>query len=109
MISNAEYLEMLASTVGPATLGIVASIIRTVRYGWRGFRHFIAGLLMSVFTGVVTGLLLEVAELPATAVTAIVAMTAYSGGSLLDAILWRADKEIRTARLPGIQSRDDAQ
>ncbi len=104
MISTTEYMEILISSVGPALLGVVASVIRQTRYGWKGFRHFMAGLLMSVFTSVITGLLLEMWELPATVITGICGMCAYSGGSLLDALLWRADKEIRTAKLPGIRS-----
>lgn len=108
MISQAEYLEILTISVGPAVLGIVASTVRTIRYGWKGFRHFLAGLFTSVFVAVITGLMLEMAELPATAVTAIVGINAYCGVTLLDAVLWRADKEIRTCKIPGIQSVDEA-
>lgn len=107
MISTGEYMEILASSVAPAILGVVASVIRQTRYGWKGFRHFVAAMLTSIFTGVVTGLLLEMAELPATVVTGIVSIAAYSGGSLLDAILWRADKEIRTCKIPGIKSQEE--
>lgn len=109
MISYAEYMEILATAIGPAILGIVASVVRQARYGWKGFRHFMAGLTMSVFTAVITGLLLEMYDMPATAVTAIVGMSAYSGGTLLDALLWRADKEIRTAKIPGVQSISEEQ
>ena len=106
MISASEYVEILATATGPAVLGIVASIIRQTRYGWKGFRHFVAAMLMSVFTAVITGLLLEMWELPATVVTGICGMCAYSGGSLLDAVLWRAEKEIKTGRIHGIHSSD---
>lgn len=104
MISHAEYMELLAASAGPAVLGVMASIVRHARYGWKGVRHFVAGILTSVFTSVITGLLLDMYDLPASVVMAIVGMSAYSGGTLLDAILWRADKEIRTAKLPGVHS-----
>lgn len=107
MISQADYMELMAGAAGLAILGVVASVVRLARYGWKGFRHFIAGTIISVFVAVTTGFLLEFWDLPPTVQTGLVGWAAYMGGTLLDAALCRVDKEIRSARIPLAQEKGE--
>lgn len=108
MISHAEYMELLAGSIGFAILGMVAAIVRFFRYGCKGLKHLAGGMVTSVFASVTVGFLLDLTDWPPTVVTALCGLSGYFGATLLDAALWRADKEIRTAKIPGIQSRPDA-
>lgn len=104
MISHAEYMELLAGSIGFAILGIVAGTVRFFRYGYKGLKHLAGGMVRCVFTAVTVGFLLDMTDWPPTVVTALVGLSGYFGGTLLDAALWRVNKEIRTARIPGVRS-----
>lgn len=103
MMSHLQQLvELAATTLIPAALGIAASAARVSRYGWKGMRHFIGSTTISVFTGVLAGWLMDLVDVPATVTAAVISICAYSGGSILDAVIWRAHREIRTAPIPAV-------
>lgn len=100
MITQSDYIEILGLCVGPAVIGLAVTALRHAQQGnWNGV---VAGAATSVFVAITTTFLLDLWNFPATVVTAISGLAAYAGGKLLDSIVWRANKEIRTCRLPGI-------
>lgn len=106
MISNQQYLEMLAGSLGLVILGVASTVVRVARYGWKGFRHFIGSALTSVFVAVTTGFILDYWTLPPTVVLGIVGLCSYMSGTLLDGVMWRVDREVRRAKLPGVEHED---
>lgn len=96
-----EGLSTLFAGAGvPLLLSLMASAVRFSRYGWRDWRHFFASLLMSIFVGQIVFWGLQYAGLDAQVEAAIVSISAYMGGSLLDALVYRVRHEIVEGTLP---------
>lgn len=87
--------ELLAGAGVPLMLSIFASIARFTRYGWLSLRHFLCSLITSIFVGQIVFWGLSYWPLDAAVDAAIVSISAYMGGSLLDLMVYRVKKEIR--------------
>ena len=75
---------------------ILAFMVKIVRKGVHTFGGDLSNLLCSVFMGYVTALALYDIEGIGVGMTgAIVAGMAYGGSTVLDAIMWRVNKEIK--------------
>lgn len=104
MISHADYIEILGQCAGPAVIGISVAALRHARKGTT--QGIFTGCLTSALVSILTGCLLDLCELPATAAFGIIGLAGYCGGSLLDAAAWRLEKEVKTARLPILNSKE---
>lgn len=82
--------DIVAGIVVPLILSAVATCVRLSRYGWKSAQHLIASLFTSTFTGVVVFWGLDYFDLSPTVDAAITSVSAYMGGSLLDAFAFRA-------------------
>lgn len=87
----------------PLVIGFVSSFVRITRFGWRSWRQFAVSAIVSCFVGVMVYWGLDYVNLPPTVDAAIIAISSYMGGNLLDAIQARAIKDIRTGKRPGPQ------
>ena len=92
--------ELIAGAAVPLILSISASVVRIVRYGWHSWRHMVASVTTSIFVGQVVFWGLKYFDLDASVAAAIVSVSAYMGGSLLDAVFCRVQQEIKTRQLP---------
>ena len=92
--------ELIVGIVVPLLLGIISTIVRLLRYGWRGLRHFAASLITSVFVGVTVFWGLDYANLPPTVDASIISVCAYMSGSLLDTFVFKVRKTIRDIHIP---------
>lgn len=87
--------ELFAGAGIPLLLSLAASFVRFSRYGWQSWRHFIASLFTSIFVGQVVFWGLDFFSLEPSVDAAIVSLSAYMGGSLIDAVVFRIGREIR--------------
>ena len=88
--------ELFAGAGVPLLLSLCASCVRFSKYGWQSWRHFLASLLTSIFVGQTVFWGLTYFNLDAPVAAAIVSISAYMGGSLLDAVVYRVGYEIRS-------------
>ena len=99
MTDNGGFFEGLSEIIAgagvPLLLSLGASAVRFVKSGWRGCRHFAASLLTSIFVGQVVFWGLDYFHWSPQVQAAIVSLSAYMGGSLLDALVFRVKHEIR--------------
>ena len=95
--------ELLNGLGVPLVIGFVSSFVRITRFGWRSWRQFAVSAIVSCFVGVMVYWGLDYVNLPPTVDAAIIAISSYMGGNLLDAIQARAIKDIRTGKRPGPQ------
>lgn len=96
----------------PLLLGAVAAVIRAFKFGWKDWRHLVASSLVSVFVAVLTYWALDYLNLEPTVDAAIIGVSAYFGGAILDALMFRVTTEIRTGtifRRHGEQHHDPTQ
>lgn len=87
--------ELFAGAGIPLLLSLAASFVRFSRYGWQSWRHFFASLFTSIFVGQVVFWGLDFFKLEPSVDAAIVSLSAYMGGSLIDAVVFRVRREIR--------------
>lgn len=96
--------EEIAVGVGtPILLSSIATVVRIMRYGWKGVKHFIASVSTSIFVGVLVSWSLDYFELKGTVCAAIISLCAYMSGTLLDSLVFRAKKVVQEGSiiLPG--------
>jgi len=87
--------ELFAGAGVPLLLSLAASLVRFLKFGWQSWRHFFASLTTSIFVGQVVFWGLDYFKLEPSVEAAIVSLSAYMGGSLLDAVVFRVGREIR--------------
>ena len=83
----------------PIGLGVIASSVRIMRFGWQSWRQLIASAFVSCFVAVLTYWGLDFVNFPPTVDAAIVGFSAYMGGSLLDAFVGRVSREVKKGDL----------
>ena len=87
--------ELFAGAGVPLLLSLAASLVRFLKFGWQSWRHFFASLTTSIFVGQVVFWGLDYFGLQPSVEAAIISLSAYMGGSLLDAVVFRVGREIR--------------
>ena len=83
----------------PMIIGSCAAVVRAWRFGWKDWRHLVASSLVSVFVAVLTFWALDYLDLEPTIDAAIIGLSSYLGGSILDALTYRVTTEIRTGTI----------
>lgn len=81
-----EFRELLEALTAPAILAVFGGIARACRYGVKSWRQFCGSIVVSAFTGVLVHLMIQESGFSTSTQAAIVAVSGYSGGSILDVI-----------------------
>lgn len=94
--------ELVAGAGIPLFLSFVASGVRMLKTGWRGWRRGCSNLVTSIFCGQVVWWGLDYSEdLPTTVKAAATLFAAFSATWLLDTLAYRLRKDIREGgRIP---------
>lgn len=87
--------ELFAGAGVPLLLSLAASLVRFLKFGWQSWHHFFSSLFTSIFVGQVVYWGLSYFDLEPSVDAAIISLSAYMGGSLLDAVVFRVRSEIR--------------
>ena len=96
-----DLLDLLRGLLLPVVIGITACFVRLARFGVRSWRQLAASLSTACFVAVLVHWGLDLLDLPATVDAAIVGLTSYMGGSLLDAAQEKAVKAVDCLPTPG--------
>ncbi|MDL2307273.1 phage holin family protein [Desulfovibrio sp. OttesenSCG-928-C06] len=78
----------------PLLLALFGGAARAVRFGVRSWRQFAAALMVSGFAGVIVHLLIQDASMSESVKAALVGLSGYSGGMILDALATRLQKGV---------------
>lgn len=84
----------------PLVLGIAATMTRISKSGWHSWTQFASSCTVSCFTAVLAYWGLDYLDLAPTVDAAIVGVSAYMGGSLLDTIVFRVRTTVGNASIP---------
>lgn len=79
----------------PLVLGALGATVQCLRGRWLGWKNFIASQLTAAFI-VIVGMSILPQYVPYDVAAGISGFCAYSGGTLIDAIMERLKKEIET-------------
>ena len=90
------FLEAVAM---PLLLAVFGGLARSARFGVTSWKQFLSAIVLSAFTGVLVSLLMQDLALSPSVKSAIIAISGYSGGVILDALVARVVKGV--AELPG--------
>lgn len=80
---------------GPIALAMLGATIQCLKGEWHGWKNFIISNAMAAFGAVVVMSILP-HYVPLDVSAGVAGIVGYSGGSLIDAVLVRARKEIET-------------
>lgn len=84
----------------PILLGIVSSFVRVSRFGIRSWGQFFSSVTASCFVAVLVYWGLDYANFSPTVDAAVIGMSSYMGGSLLDAVQTRLIHEVKHGKKP---------
>ena len=90
---------LLQGIAVPLVLGIAATMTRLCRFGWRSWTQFFSSCFVACFVSVLAFWGLDYFDLAPTVDAAIIGMSAYMGGSLLDIFVFRIKKTVNTATI----------
>ena len=83
----------------PMLLAIFGGLARMAHFGVTSWKQFLSAIILSAFTGVLVALLMQELAWPESVKSAIIAISGYSGGIILDAMVDRVVRGV--AQLPG--------
>ena len=83
----------------PMLLAVFGGLARVARFGTPSWKQFLSAIVLSAFTGVLVALLMQDLNWSDSVKSAIIAISGYSGGIILDAMVDRVVKGV--AQLPG--------
>ena len=91
-----SFLEAMTM---PMLLAVFGGLARSARFGITSWKQFLSAVVLSAFTGVLVCLLMEDLAWSPAIKSAIIAISGYSGGIILDALVDRVVRGV--AELPG--------
>ena len=94
-----DFKEFTEAFVLPMLLAIFGGLARMAHFGVTSWKQFLSAIILSAFTGVLVALLMQDLTLSESVKSAIIAISGYSGGTILDAMVDRVVKGV--AQLPG--------
>lgn len=101
---SADYfkgLEDLAVGISiPILLAVSASFVRIHTVGWRGIKHFLGSVATSILVACLVFWALDIFAISLYVKVSIVGASSYMGGTLLDSIMHRLQKQIEHGKLP---------
>lgn len=83
----------------PLLLSLFGGAARAMRFGVKSWRQFAGSLFVSSFAGVVVHLLLQDSDVSPSLKAALVGLSGYSGGAILDGLATRLQRGVE--KLPG--------
>ena len=86
-------LDWINKFGGPIALACLGATLQCVRGEWHGWRNFVVSNAMAAFSAVIVMSILP-HYVPMDVAAGAAGIVGYSGGSLIDAVLVRARKEI---------------
>lgn len=94
-----DLKAFMEAVILPMLLAIFGGLARLARFGVTSWKQFLSAIVLSAFTGVLVSLLMQELAWPESVKSAIIAISGYSGGVILDALVDRVVKGV--AELPG--------
>lgn len=94
-----DFKAFTEAIVLPMLLAIFGGLARMARFGVTSWKQFLSAIILSAFTGVLVALLMQDLTWSESVKSAIIAISGYSGGIILDAMVDRVVKGV--AELPG--------
>lgn len=94
-----DIKSFLEATMMPMLLAVFGGLARSARFGVTSWKQFLSAIVLSAFTGVLVSLLMQDLTWSESVKSAIIAISGYSGGIILDALVDRVVKGV--AQLPG--------
>ena len=94
-----DLKAFLEAVTMPMLLAVFGGLARSARFGVTSWKQFLSAIVLSAFTGVLVSLLMQDLALSPSVKSAIIAISGYSGGVILDALVARVVKGV--AELPG--------
>lgn len=91
---------LLQGLAVPLVLGIAATMTRISKSGWHSWTQFASSCCVSCFTAVLAYWGLDYLDLAPTVDAAIVGVSAYMGGSLLDTVVFRIRNTVGSGNIP---------
>ena len=87
--------DWLSKSAGPLALAMAGATVQCLRGPWRGWRNFLVSNATAAFGGVCVMLILP-HYVDYDVAAGLAGIVGYSGGSLIDAMLDRAKREIES-------------
>ena len=94
-----DLKAFMEAVILPMLLAIFGGLARMAHFGVTSWKQFLSAIVLSAFTGVLVALLMQELAWPESVKSAIIAISGYSGGVILDALVDRVVKGV--AELPG--------
>ena len=94
-----DLKNLLEAVAMPILLSVFGGLARLARFGVPSWKQFLSAIVLSAFTGVLVSLLMQDLNWSESVKSAIIAISGYSGGIILDALVDRLVKGV--AELPG--------
>ena len=94
-----DFKAFTEAIVFPMLLAIFGGLARMAHFGVTSWKQFFSAVVLSAFTGVLVSLLMQDLTLSESVKSAIIAISGYSGGIILDALVDRVVRGV--AQLPG--------
>ncbi|MCR5564011.1 MAG: phage holin family protein [Desulfovibrio sp.] len=88
---------LLQGIAVPLCLAVAATFVKISRIGWHSWTQLFSSLLVSSFVAVLVYWGLDYFEWPPTVDAAIIGMSAYMGGNMLDTFVFKIRKTVGTA------------
>ena len=92
----------------PLLLSLAGGIAKAFQEGFKSWRQFVGSIVVSGFAGIIVHLLIQDVDLSSNFKAALVGLSGYSGGAILDALAGRLQRGVE--RLPswnGVDRRKD--
>ena len=94
-----DIKSFLEAMTMPMLLAVFGGLARMAHFGITSWKQFLSAVVLSAFTGVLVSLLMQDLAWLESVKSAIIAISGYSGGIILDALVDRVVKGV--AELPG--------
>ena len=91
------FAPLMQGIAVPLVLGIAATFTRLCRLGWHSWKQFASSCIVSCFVSILAFWGLDYLDLSPTVDAAIIGVSAYMGGSLLDIIVFKVRNTIEHA------------
>lgn len=96
-----DFKAFTEAIVLPMLLAIFGGLARMAHFGVTSWKQFLSAIILSAFTGVLVALLMQELAWPESVKSAIIAISGYSGGIILDALVDRLVKGVQALPGPG--------
>ncbi len=101
-----RYRTILEFLLLPTALAVAGFAVRLARFGAGTWKQLASGLVVSAFVGVLVGLGAAEANLPPKLQYAVISLSGYFGGVLLDAFQARVLKAVKYLPGPGADQQE---